>query len=144
MDLPQAIQPCPVTINRTVAGRLFFASNPDEPQIVAPNGKTYGPGGLRTRLWLWPLTPDGRGVERPIVALDCPSRFGPTPGGSPWLADHPNGAVVRLADGRLHAVLCVRVAEIEETGSGGSSTPHSGCWIDEVIDDGPEMPVWRF
>jgi hypothetical protein len=83
-------------------------------------------------------------VDLPVVALDCPARFGPTPGGSPWLVDHPNGAIIRLADGRLHALLCARVAEIDETSIGTPPTPHSGIWIDEVVDEGEAIPVWRF
>lgn len=146
IDVTGLGNPVPVVLNRTVGGRAFLASNPLRAGGVDRRGQMVHPGGMRCAVWLWPINDDFRGVGTPTVGLDCDSRFGPSPGGSPWLADHPTGAVIRLADGRWRSLLCTRVAELAETTVGASITEHSGAWIDEVIDtrDGRPMPPWTF
>lgn len=149
MDISGLGNPVPVSINRTVSGTLFLASNPARRSLVDRNGTHISPGGLRSAVHLWPIDETAWSPRPAIVALDCESRFGPTPGGSPWLADHPNSALVRLADGRWHCLLCVRVAELDETVRGVTPTRYSGCWIDEVHDEETDplrefVPPWLF
>jgi len=144
MDVPRATIPGPVSINRTRAGRPFFAANRPSGPVVDGNGKSITPGGVRTTLSLWPINEYFDAVGERVDVLDCATRFGPTPSGSLWLADHPTGCIVQLADERLHSLLCVRVTQLDETAKGIPPTPNSGCWIDQVIDEGPDVPVWTF
>ncbi|MHB9131216.1 MAG: sialidase family protein [Armatimonadota bacterium] len=144
MNLPEVTIPGPVTINRTASGQPFFAANAHAMATVDARGNPVAAGGVRTTLCLWPVNAARNGIGTPLVAFDAPARFGPVPGGSLWLVDHPTACVVRLADGKLHTLLCVRVAELAETSGDAPTTSYSGCWVDELIDDGPAVPVWQY
>jgi len=74
------------------------------------------------------------------------ARFGPSPNGSAIWADHPVSGILRLADGKLHCVLCLRVWSRDEVTNEVLATPLSGTWVKEVhgLNDGPERPVWDF
>mgnify|MGYP006145732939 CR=1 FL=1 len=54
--------------------------------------------------------------KTPIVVKDCRAEFGPPPGNSNWTwrADHPSGMTLRLADGKWHTILGVRVQDYRE------------------------------
>ena len=50
---------------------------------------------------------------------------------------------MRLGDGRWHAVLAYRILGQAEF-KGAEPSAHTGCYLEEVISDGPVVPVWRF
>ena len=95
----------------------------------------------------WPLKDDRTGVDEPSFSFDFNrARFGPSPNGSATWADHPVSGIVRLADGKLHCLLCLRVWSRDEVSNEVLVTPLSGTWIKEVhsLNDGVEIPVWKF
>ena len=66
--------------------------------------------------------------------------------GKPWYADHPNSTVVRLADGRLHGVICFRVCGAAEVIWHALPSPQTGAWIEEILESpkAKPVPIWRF
>jgi hypothetical protein len=141
LHVPLARAATPVVLNRTAGGHPFLAANP------------YTRDRRRETLCLWPLTPDRRGVEPPVCALDALARFGaPQPmvaggveSGNQWMLDHPVATVCRLGDGRWHCLLCLRVSDRGVNTAGAAPTEWNGAWIGEVAVEGErELPVWRF
>jgi hypothetical protein len=122
----------PVSINRTADGTPFLAANT--------------PALRRTReiLSIWPLNESRSGLEGRITARDARIEFGPAPSGSWWRIDHPNSAVVRMADGEWHGVLSYRIVDNGEVEGDARPAPQTGCYVEEVFSAGPPVPPWHF
>jgi hypothetical protein len=59
--------------------------------------------------------------------------------------DHPSGATVQLADGRWRHVLAYRLLHSPMIRSCGTyPAPQVGCYVEEVVSDGPVLPAWTF
>jgi hypothetical protein len=137
----------PVTIHRTLGGAPFLCANPYVGPCKNGLGQEVGIGRWRETTAFWPLKDDRTGVEPPSFQFDFGRpRFGPSPNGSALWADHPVSGIVRLADGKLHCLLCLRVWCRDEVSNEVLATPMSGTWVKEVqgLNDGPEIPVWSF
>jgi len=129
LEHPEAKGQAPVSINRAADGTPYLVSNPL--------------GRERDRLVLWPLNDERTGVLDPILARDALKEFGRTPSGKPWFMDHPNAAVLRLADGHWHNLLVYRIMDRGEH-SGRPPAQQTGLYVETVQSTGPERPVWRF
>ena len=137
----------PVTIHRTLGGAPFLCANPYVGPYKDGVGRDVDVGRWREVIAFWPLRDDRAGVEQPSFSFDFNrARFGPSPNGSATWADHPISGIVRLADGKLHCLLCLRVWSRDEISNEVLVTPLSGTWIKEVhnLNDGIEIPVWKF
>ncbi len=86
---------------------------------------------------------DRSALEEPVIARDALAEFGPAPGGSKWMVDHPNAVTLRLADGQWHNVLVYRIL-VQKEHRGAAPPPQTGCYVEEVLSDGPTAPPWRF
>jgi hypothetical protein len=153
LDLPGVISQAPVSLNRAADGTPYIAANPYE-VLSRPRAKVFElprdaagrprlGGWLRERLNLWPLSPDRRSLEPPILARDCAAEFGSPPGGSTWNVDHSMGATLQLADGRWRHLLSERILEYAEL-RGFGPTPRTGLYVEEVTSSGEPIPAWRF
>lgn len=129
IEVPETKGQAPVTINRAVDGTPYLVSNPL--------------GRERDRLVLWPLNDERNGVLKPVLARDALEQFGPTPSRKPWFMDHPNAAVVRLADGQWHNLLVYRIMDRGEH-SGKPPAKQSGVYVETVASRGTARPPWRF
>jgi len=112
----------------------------------------------RNILEIVPLRADRAGLEKPITLRNGPvelgpapdisrkeaNQFGPAPDGFGWYIDHGTGNVIRLADGRWHAIVTYRVdAKAEHFGH--PHTPFSGHYVEEVSSSGDPRPMgFRF
>ena len=95
-------------------------------------------------MMLWPIKDDFSGLEEPWMVRDCPAEFGKAPFGSYWRIDHPFSNVVRLKDGKWHTMLSFRLLEHNECDSNAPMTPVTGNYLEEILTNGPELPMWRF
>jgi len=121
----------PVVLNQAANGTPYVAAD----QL----------GSIRAKLCLWPLTGDRRAVEPAIVARDAAAGFGPPPNDTTWFVDHATATTVRLADGHWHNLLAYRVMAYSTVGVGGETvTPHTGCYVEELLSPGKPVPTWRF
>ena len=109
----------------------------------------------RNILEIVPANTQRNGLEKPILARNGLEEFGPGPvilrkeanefGPAPnkrggWHIDHGTGNVVRLADGRWHAIITYRVdAQAEHFGQ--PSTPFTGHYVEEVFSSGEPRPT---
>ena len=125
----KAHSPGPMSINRAADGTSYIAAN------------LLGSG--RETLCIWPLNAERTALKEPVTGRAAREEFGAAPGKSRWMVDHPSGAVVRLSDGRWHAVLAYRILGQAEHRGAGPAT-QTGCYIEEVISSGPAIPAWRF
>jgi hypothetical protein len=145
LDVPKARLNSPVTVNVTADGSVYLASNPYDTAFI-PETDAAGRG--REKLVLWPLDSQRGRLEPALPIRDCLAEFGAPPSASKpeqWMADHPNGMTVRLKDGRWHHILSYRVCHCPRySPSGTPPSPHSGCYIEEVVSRGASRPVWRF
>ncbi|MEA3402848.1 MAG: hypothetical protein U9R79_16530 [Armatimonadota bacterium] len=129
IDVQDARHQAPVSIGRAADGTPFIGAN------------LLGSG--REVLQLWPLNPERTEVEEPITIRDAPAQFGSPGEDSRWMVDHPSAAVVRLADGRWHALLAYRILHSDEH-HGAQPAPQTGCYVEEVTSAGPPVSPWRF
>jgi hypothetical protein len=90
------------------------------------------------------LNTERNGLDTPVIARDCSAEFGSPPGGSAWRADHPSAMTLRLADGKWHNVLGMRILEYGELTFAMPPTPSSGAYLEEVISSGEAIPIWNF
>jgi len=149
LDEPKTRLNSPVTVNVATDGSPYLVSNPYDPAFVPETTQT---GRGREKLVLWPLAAEGTKLAPFRLVRNCLTEFGqpPTPidsGAIPenWMADHPNGVTVRLKDGHWHHLLAYRICHSPRyIPSGAKPSPHSGCYIDEIISQGPAQPAWRF
>lgn len=132
IDEPDRRAGGPVSIGRLTNGTPYIAGGP----------ASGDRGSIREQLWIWPLTHDRAGLQDPLVVRDCPAEFG-FQNGQTWQADNAVANVVRLTDGKLHALLAYRVAHHLEICRDASVTAHTGCYIAEFTTDAPEVPLWR-
>lgn len=129
LEVPETKGQAPVSINRAADGSPYLVSNPL--------------GRERDRLVLWPLNDQRTGVLDPVLARDALGQFGRAPSGKPWFMDHPNAAVVRLADGHWHNLLVYRIMDRGEH-SGRPPAEQTGLYVETVHSTGPERPMWNF
>lgn len=134
----------PVVLNTITAGQPFVAGNLWSDQTHGKNGKVLHMAWRRSKLVLWPLNAARTDVEAPVSILDGEATLGPCPSEMSWYLDHPIGSVLRLADGRWHSLLFFRAGDIDEVISDAMPTPHTGTWIEEVLDEGEARPGWGF
>jgi hypothetical protein len=144
----------PASLNRAVDGTPYFAANLYEPQFFLPTGlhsdggvsrlEPVGRRGERSTLCLWPLNDARDGFDAQFVMRDPLSEFGLPPHGTVWAADHADGAVVRLADGRWRALVGWRLLEWKENTHLIAPGPLTGSYLDEVVSFGPPAPLWVF
>ncbi|MBF0244448.1 MAG: exo-alpha-sialidase [Planctomycetes bacterium] len=122
----------PLCLNQLADGSCFVAANPERYHSVMESHKTFDSGEMREALVLYPLDEETGKPGEALMAMDCNERFGPSPGASMWRVDHPFGACVRLADGAVHSLLCMRICERLEVEWDAPATPQSACWIGKV------------
>ena len=146
----------PVSLNQAADGTPYLAAGlnnitpgPNDPLTIAAKkaGTPVAVGkGSRSTLCIWPLNADRNGLEKPIVVKDCRAEFGPPPGNSNWTwrADHPSGMALRLADGKWHTLLGVRVQDYREIKEAMPPTPQTGMYVHEILTRGQPRPVWKF
>jgi hypothetical protein len=150
----------PICLNQAADGTPYVASNLYEVLLhpVAERfmperdaaGRIRGGGRLREKLCFWPLDPARTGVEIPSVVRDGRAEFGAPPSGGTWWIDHPSAATVRLADGRWHNVVVIRICDGGEVQSSfdklccDAPAPQSGTYLEEVTSPGAPFPPWRF
>ncbi|NMA43801.1 MAG: exo-alpha-sialidase [Oligosphaeraceae bacterium] len=134
----------PMALGRTADATLFVMGNP----IL--EGK---PGHLmRNVLYMWPINDMQNGLMKPLVVCDAVEQFGKGYNNS-WNVDHPNGTVLRLADGKEHGVIAYRVRDPHFV-SGfkrddprtivSEPSPQAGAYIEEVSHPGTAVPIWEF
>ena len=152
----------PITINRAVDGTPFILASlyqvlmhplalqtpsgqkiKPKTAIVDKQGRVRAGGWLRNALYLWPLDPERTGLEAPLPVRDCHAEFGRAPAGSVWRADHAQGGVVRLADGKWHSVIGYRILEDVEA-QDLPVPPQTGGYLEEVLSSGAPRPEWSF
>lgn len=129
IEAPRVRAQAPVSLNRAADGTPYIAANPM--------------GRWREALCLWPLNADRSALDEPITVRDAPAEFGPAPGGSKWMVDHPNAVTLRLADGKWHNVLVYRVL-VQAEHRGAAPPPQTGCYVEEVTASGSVIPTWKF
>jgi hypothetical protein len=144
----------PITINQAADGTPYVVSNlfevarfSMEPRwiIIVGAGLARSGGWMRETLCMWPLNDARNETGTPIVIRESRKEFGPPPDGSTWMADHPAGAIVQLADGGWHSVLCYRIGTRGEmTNYGSDPAPQTGAYFDEVHSSGTPVPQWQF
>lgn len=146
----------PITLNQAADGTPYIAADqqdtipgPQDPlTLKAKQAGQPQPVGKNSRstLAIWPFNAARNGLMAPLIVRDCRASFGPPNGGSSWTwrADHPSGMTVRLADGKWHHVLGVRIQDYREIKEAMPPTPHTGSYLHEVISAGPPHPVWQF
>ena len=130
----------PVTINRAADGTVFIAANLLTCALSCGSALGY----WREILTLWPLTEDRRDLGTPHLVRCGSLEWGPAGSDRGWNIDHAKAHVVQLADGEWHALICYRVMDRGETSLGLPPTPHTGCYVDEVLSAGPTAPPWDF
>jgi len=119
-----------VSIGRTACGIPFISSNQR--------------GSDRTELSFW--TVDGTRLTGPRLIRNCIPEFGALPPETFWYADHPSSSVLRLADGKWHALLAYRVKayHLPTRMREEPALPQTGCYVEEVISTGTAVGEWRF
>ncbi len=122
----------PVSINQAADGTPFVAAN------LPPHDRT------REVLCYWTLNESRTDFEECRIARDAPAEFGPAPSGSWWRIDHPNSAIVRLADGAWHSLLAYRIVDNGEVEGDADPPPQTGCYVEEVLSSGEAIPTWNF
>lgn len=122
----------PITINRAADGTPYIAAN------LFPKSRK------REILCLWPLNGDRTNLGELYIARDARGQFGPAPSGSWWRVDHPISSVLRLADGKWHGILTYHIVDNGEVEGFGSPTPHTGCYVEEILSTGKPIPAWNF
>ena len=134
------VSSAPITLNQAADGTPYVAANlyevfthPGRQMAIYRDsrGRVRGGGWTRKTLMLWPLNDQRTGIEEPILVRDCRADFGRPPGGSVWVADHPSGMTVHLADGNWHHVLAYRVLELAELSHATEPAPQTGGYIEE-------------
>ena len=148
-----AISSSTISLNQAADGTPYIAANLYE-VFLSPldriklakdsEGRPRLGGATRNTLCLWPLNAERNGLATPVIARDCSAEFGPPPGGSAWRVDHPSAMTVRLADGKWHNVLGMRILEYGELTFVMPPTPKSGAYLEEVISGGEAIPIWNF
>jgi hypothetical protein len=155
IEVKGVVSPAPITLNQAADGTPFITANlqsvmpghRDPLSLSAKGGRAVEAGkNSRSTLSLWPLKEDRSGLAEPISVRDCRAEFGPPTGGSNWTwrADHPSAMTVRLADGKWHTLLGVRVQDYREIKEAMAPTPHTGMYVHEVISTGPPHAIWNF
>jgi len=132
----------PISIVTTADGAPLVVTNA-RADAFATGGKPFH-GGVRERLVAWPLNAKRNGLLPSIPVRDANAEFGRAPYGTGWYLDHPCGLVVRLGDGRWHAVVCYRNLDIAEVGGAKPATKFTGAYVEEIAVDAPALPVWNF
>jgi hypothetical protein len=122
----------PISINRAADGSPYIAAN------LFPNSEK------REILCLWPFNANRTQLGELYIARDARGQFGPAPSGSWWRVDHPISSVIRLADGKWHGVLTYHIVDNGEVDSFASPTPHTGCYVEEILSKGKSIPIWQF
>jgi len=159
-----AVAGAPISINQAVDGTPYIASNLFEVLLhpvaerfmsgkhgervwkrgVDSEGRVRGGGWHREKLCLWPLSQDRSRLETPVLARDTYQEFGPAPTGDTWNVDHPSAKTVRLADGRWHNIMALRICDHGEVDGGDAPAPQSGTYLEEVMSNGTPVPAWTF
>lgn len=144
----------PASLNRLVDGTPYLVANLYEPQFFLPAGlhadggvsrlEPVGRRGERSTLCLWTLNEARDGFDAQLVLRDPLSEFGRPPHGTVWAADHADGAVVQLADGRWRALVGWRLLEWKENSHLIPPGPLTGTYLDEVVSFGEPLPLWNF
>ena len=142
IEVPNFQPLVPRSINRAANGELYIATNGY--CTTNSKGEKYASIVLRETLFIHPLKEDFSGVYQQISVRDGNRDFGKPTWGSFWRLDHPQGEVIRLKDGKLHTLLAYRVLEHNECDHNAALTPWTGCYIDEIITEGDQIPVWKF
>lgn len=142
IEIPHFHPLVPLSINRCGNGELYITTN----GYCTENSKGEKVGSivLRETVYIWPLKEDFSGLYDQISVRDGNRDFGTPTWGSYWRLDHPQGETVRLKDGKLHSILAYRVLEHDECDSDAKLTPYTGCYLDEIITVGEDLPVWNF
>jgi len=137
----------PITLNQAPDGTPYIISCHHQEMYEDSMG-VYSWG--REILCIWPLNKERNGLEPGIVVRMPRLELGAPPGNTYWLVDHPSANTVQLADGNWHNVLAYRFMELNENAlvwcfkGAGNPPVQTGCYLEEVISDGPARPIWNF
>ena len=155
IDVPEARQFAPMTINQAADGTPYIVSTPydhsfvfklsSDPDLAAARMRGRG----REILCVWALNGERSVLESPLVIRDADADFGKRPVDPEWydgwMVDHANACTVRLSDGAWHNVLVYRGLHSALYHSlGRYPASQTGCYVEEVLSDGPALPVWDF
>ena len=147
------ISSAPITLNRAADGTPFIAANLYQvfleglDRLKIPKDSQGRPvlgGRSRHTLAIWPLNRERTGLKRPIVARELRAEFGPAPGETAWRVDHPCSMILRLADGKWHNVVAMRILEYGELTHMQMPTKYSGAYLEEVLSAGEPIATWSF
>jgi hypothetical protein len=150
IHLAEIRSPTPVVINSLKNGEPYLAANPFKGMLKDGKGRTIYKTRVREELMAGPLTPDRRGVEKPVMLLDANAQFGKVRQydemnhANHWHLDHPEGGVIRLRDGQWHSLLAFRCTDTALCGFGLPPPPQAGTWIEEIACDGETVAPWQF
>ncbi len=135
-----------VSVGVTPGGLPFVVGNPWRQSDSM--GRTIGVDGhsdwMRETMCLWPVDLDAKRLLPPVAVRDAAKDFGPAPYGTQWHNDHPLNSLMRLADGRWHALLCYRLLEWAEAAGNKPPTEWTGTFLEEVSGGGNILEPWKF
>jgi hypothetical protein len=118
----------PLVLGTNAAGDPFVIANP---LMGGINQRSLGYS--RELLVLWPVRPDGSGLETARFLRCGQVDFGPAPTPNGWKLDHPCSAVIEDEAGRLRTLITYRVQASDENKSKDiGPTPSSGVHIEEL------------
>ena len=149
IDVPNLRQASPVTLNQAADGTPYILCNQSLSAFIATNGTLldgHGHCSFRELVGLWPLNAGRTTLLSPHIVRYPRYEFGVPPAGGDWTCDHANGNTIRLADGRVHHLICYRLQAHAEVGGFQNDmppTPHSGQWVEELFANGTPRDEWR-
>ena len=155
IDVPEVRQFAPVTINQAADGTPYVVSTPYDHSFVfkLSSDPDFATAKMRGRgreiLYAWALNEKRSDLESPLIIRDADEEFGKRPIDPEWydgwMLDHANAWTVRLSDGAWHSVLVYRCLHSALYHSlGRYPADETGCYVEEVLSDGPTLPVWDF
>jgi hypothetical protein len=155
IEVNEAIGAGPITLNNAADGTPYIAAcrlvntpGPNDPLTLAArarNRAVESNSNSRNTLAIRPLSAGRDKLAEEIEVLDCRAKFGPPQGSNwSWRADHPSGMTVRLADGKWHHLLGVRVQDYREIKEAMPPTSRTGMYVYEILSSGPVRPLWNF
>lgn len=151
----------PMTLNQALDGTPYVATNLYD-VLLRPLASQFrsrknsagifrgGPSG-REKLCIWPLSPDRRNLQAPLLVRDAYAEFGPTPSGDTWNIDHPSAMTLQLGDRKWHHIMAMRICDHGEVAPiwmhhGYPPAPQSGTYLEEVLSAGDpvQTQAWNF
>jgi len=127
----------PITLHQAGDGTVFVLTNRFREPLPNKFAK-------REMLWMWELSEDRSRLREPLIFRDPAAEFGPPPSGTKWRVDHPISNTLRLADGRWHHIVCMRILDDAEMRTEAGATDFTGTYMEEIFSPTPPPPRWNF